>query len=55
MIVAKDVGSYYGFRNECDVEVVGGGRGGGISCYDKFLWNIYELNWNKMTKIQKIY
>lgn len=32
----------------------GGGGGGGISCYDKFLWNIYELNWNKMTKIQKI-
>ena len=30
------------------------GGGGGISCYDKFLWNIYELNWNKMTKIQKI-
>ena len=30
------------------------GGGGWISCYDKLLWNIYELNWNKMTKIQKI-
>ena len=31
-----------------------GGGGGGISCYDKLLWNIYEVNWNKVTKIQKI-
>lgn len=51
MIVAKDVESHYGLRNECDIEVVGEG---GISCYYKLLWNIYELNWNKMTKIQKI-
>lgn len=50
LIIAKVVGSYYGLRNECDVEVVGGGGGEG----DKLLWNIYEINWNKMMKIQKI-